>query len=263
MQSIIYISGGALGDFIHQLSVIYEIYIKTGKKGILYISSTARNENEFTFGLEKTYNDTYKLITDQPYIESYHIHNNENYDINLSSWIVNQPLYINNWNITFSAEYNVNWCSNKYLDIEYDLKYKDCIFITSSIRRFNESIDYNILIESLPYRPIFITSIIEEYEYFKNTTGINLECKHFNSLYELYTAINSCKLFIGNLSSPLTIAHAVMKPRICILKSNYDNYDNMHMNGLNKKWKNCLFLYNTCDLQYVSEFYNNVFNTTS
>ena len=54
-----------------------------------------------------------------------------------------------------------------------------------------------------------------------------------------------------------------MKPRICILKSNYDNYDNMHMNGLNKKWENCLFLYNTCDLQYVSEFYNNVSNTTS
>ena len=125
MQSIVYISGGALGDFIHQLSVIYEVYLKTGKKGILYISSIARNLNEFIFGLEKTYNDTYKLITNQKYIESYHIHNNEPYDINLSSWYINQPLCINNWNTIFSAEYNVNWCNNKYLDIEYDSKFSN------------------------------------------------------------------------------------------------------------------------------------------
>ena len=260
MQSIIYISGGALGDFIHQLSVICEVYLKTGKKGILYISHTARNTDKFPFGLEQAYKDTYKLITDQYYIESYHIHNNEPFDVNLSSWIVNQKLFINNYNTIYLAEYGVTFCNNKYLDIEYDSKYKDCIFISSSIKRFNSSIDYNKLIESLPCRPIFVTSTISEYEYFKNTTGIHLEYICFDKLYDLYIAINSCKLFIGNLSSPLTIAQGVMKPRIYILNSNYNDNDNMHMNELDKKWENCLFVYNTCDLIKVSEFYNNVFN---
>ena len=239
MQSIVYISGGALGDLIHQIGIIYEIYVKTGKKGILYISDTARNPHGFTFTIEKTYNDTYKLITDQSYIESYHIHNNEPFDINLSSWIVNQPLYINNWSAIFSAEYNIDWCSNKYLDIEYNSTYKDCIFICSSIKRFNASIDYNKLIESLPYRPIFLTSTISEYEYFKNITGIHLEYICFDKLYDLYIAINSCKLYIANLSSPLCISQGLMKPRICILNSTYNEYDNMHMNGLDKKWKSC------------------------
>ena len=132
MQSIVYISGGALGDLIHQIGIIYEIYVKTGKKGILYISDTARNPHGFTFTIEKTYNDTYKLITDQSYIESYHIHNNEPFDINLSSWIVNQPLYINNWSAIFSAEYNIDWCSNKYLDIlfkQFILRHKKSLIL--------------------------------------------------------------------------------------------------------------------------------------
>ena len=37
-MSVIYISGGLLGDFFHQLSIINENYIKTNKKGILYIA---------------------------------------------------------------------------------------------------------------------------------------------------------------------------------------------------------------------------------
>ena len=256
MQSIVYITGGALGDMINQICVIYEVYIKTGKKGILYISNTARNPHGFTFSIEKTYDDTYKLITDQPYIESYHIHNNEPFDVNLSSWIVNQQLYINNYDTIYLEEYGVTFCNNKYLDIEYDSKYKDCIFISSSIKRFNSSIDYNKLIESLPCRPIFVTSTISEYEFFKNTTGIDLEYMCFDRLYDLYIAINSCKLFIGNLSSPLCVAQAIMKPRIYILNSNYNENDNMHINGLDNKWKNCLFIYNTCDIDNVSEFYN-------
>lgn len=255
LAPIKYISGGALGDFIHQLGIIKSIYEKTGKKAILYISHTARATDKFPFGLEQAYNDTYKLITSQEYIESYHIHNNEPYDINLSSWVVNQQLYKNNWYTIFKNEYNIEWCMNKYIDIETDSLYKDCIFISSSIKRFNNSIDYNKLFSLLPYRPIFITSIISEYDYFKSRTGINLEYICFNNLYDLYKAINSCKLFIGNLSSPLTIAQACFKPRICILDSNKNANDNIHMKDLELKWNNCIYIYNLSD-----EDINNVNN---
>jgi len=93
-KPIRYISGGLLGDFIHQLSVVKEIYDKTGRKGILYISNTARPNEPFTFGLEKVYKDTYPFISVQFYIDSYHIHQNQEYDINLSSYFFNHYMLI-------------------------------------------------------------------------------------------------------------------------------------------------------------------------
>ena len=38
-EYISYIAGGLFGDFFHQLSVIKEKYMQTGKKGILYIAN--------------------------------------------------------------------------------------------------------------------------------------------------------------------------------------------------------------------------------
>jgi hypothetical protein len=259
-KPIKYISGGALGDFIHQLSVIKEKYIQTGRKGILYISHTARDTDKFPFGLEQAYNDTYKLIINQEYIESYHIHNNEPFDINLSSWVINQPLFKNNWHHIFSEEYGVNWSNSKYLNIEYNNKYKDYILFSSSIKRFNSSIDYNKLFEKLPYMPIFVTTIKSEYEHFKYKTGFNnIEYIYYDNLYDLYVAINSCKLFIGNLSSPLTVAQGVCKSRICILQPNINDNDNIHMKNLDKIWDDCLYIYNSDDLYKISNFCNNLF----
>ena len=43
MDPILYVSGGLLGDFINQLSVINEKYLETGRKGILYIAPHGDN----------------------------------------------------------------------------------------------------------------------------------------------------------------------------------------------------------------------------
>lgn len=93
--------GGVLGDFIHQLSIIKEIYDKTGRKGILYISNIARPSDSFRFGLEQAHKDTYEMVTLQEYIYSYHVHLGEQCDINLSSWALNQQLYVSNWEHIF------------------------------------------------------------------------------------------------------------------------------------------------------------------
>lgn len=254
-----YISGGALGDFIHQLGVIYEMYKKTGRKGILYISHSARNSDYFPFGLEAAFNDTYKLISSQKYIESYHIHTNQAFDINLSSWVRNQPLFKNNWKNMFLAEYDVNWCTEKYLDIPIDTKYSNTILISSSIKRFNKSIDYVKLFRELPVKPIFVTNVMGEYDNFKYRTGIDIDYEYFDNLYDFYVAINSCKLFIGNLSSPLTIAQATWKPRICILQPDVNDNDNIHMRDLDKAWENCLYIHNSTDQDRVKDFVLNLF----
>ena len=56
-----YTSGGRLGDFINQLSVINENYIKTGRKGVLYIGYTGDSFSNKVIG---TYKDTYNIIID-------------------------------------------------------------------------------------------------------------------------------------------------------------------------------------------------------
>ena len=82
-MSIKYISGGLLGDFIHQLSIVNELYIKTNRKGIIYIANIGDN---FRNGLEKTYSDLYDIVMLQEYIEGFKIYNGESYDYNLSEW---------------------------------------------------------------------------------------------------------------------------------------------------------------------------------
>ena len=254
LSPIKYSSDGALGDFIHQLSIIKEIYDKTGRKGILYISQCIRPAIVFEFGLEKAYNDTYEMIVSQEYIYSYHVHLGEQCDINLTSWSINQPMYVSNWVHIFLNEYGVTWCASPYLTFPNEEKYKNHIFISSSIRRFNHNIDYKILLSKLPTVPFFVTSVKSEYEYFKAHTGIDIECIYFDNLYDLHKAIYNCKLFIGNLSSPLTIAHACFKPRICIMLPDYNALDNIHMRNLDSLWKNCLYVYNSNDCQKIEDF---------
>ena len=248
-----YCSGGLLGDFIHQLSIIKEMYDKTGRKGMLYITDLAPSDL-FPFGLEQAYKDTYEMVISQEYIYSYHIHLGEQFDINLSSWRVNQQIYVSNWSNIFLNEYGVHWCTSPYLTFPNEEKYTNHIFISSSNKRFNHCIDYKILISKLDRIPFFVTSDKSEYEYFKNHSGVDIECIYFDNIYNLYKAIYNCKLFIGNLSSPLTIAEACFKPRICILLPEYNSPDNIHMKGLDNVWKNCLYVYNSNDCEKIDKF---------
>ena len=259
LSNIKYCSGGALGDFIHQLSIIKEIYDKTGLKGILYISNIARPSDSFPFGLEQAYKDTYEMVVSQEYIYSYHVHLGEQCHINLSAWAFNQPLYVSNWEHIFSNEYGVPWCTSPYLTFPNEKKFETSIFISSSIRRFNHHIDYKTLLSKLDRIPFFVTSVKSEYEYFKNHSGIDIECIYFDNLYDFHKAIYNCKLFIGNLSSPLTIAQACLKPRICIMLPEENAHDNIHMRDLDTIWRNCLYVYNSNDCEKIQDFYTKCF----
>lgn len=263
--TITYCSGGLLGDFIHQLSIVKEMYDKTLKKGILYISHQARPNEQFAFGLEKAYKDTYKLISSQSYIESYHIHKNEVCDINLSSWDTHQPLFISNWRSIFSNEYKVPWCTTPYFIFPYQDKYEkfvNRILISSSIKRFNNEINYTELLSQLPSKPLFITTTITEYEYFTYQTNLELDCLYFDDLYDFYMAIYHCKLFIGNLSSPLAFAQAAFKNRICLLAPSSMSWDNTHMQDLDTTWENCIYIYSN-DLHKISGLCDKIFNYKS
>jgi len=208
LSPIVYVGSGSLGDFIHQLSVINEMYRKTGQRGVLYISEMWCR---FAFGVERAYKDTYDLIMGQEYIEDYQIYNGQNYDIDISAWRKRPDLFhTGTWYRTFNTIYGVEWASNPWLTIRYDDKWADRVLINTTFRDIT-NIDFKAVYEKHGENEgslLFITNSEKDYAEFKKTYGIDIPIYMPESLMDACIAIRSCKLFIGGLSAFLTVAHA-------------------------------------------------------
>lgn len=225
-DTIDYLSGGLLGDFIHQLSVINENYIKTGKKGNLYIFDNSANilHTNWALGIDKAYNDIKDIILKQDYISSFKIYKNDtlNNPINLSTWINSPLLYQVSFKEIFSKTYDVEWGKNKWLDLPTNDKYKDCIIVSLSKKRFNQYFNFNDL-NKYNKKIYFATTNIEEYDNFKKLTNCNFDLLLFDNLLDFWTTINSCYLFVSNLSSFSSIALSLHKNHIALLPNNEDD----------------------------------------
>jgi hypothetical protein len=210
-----YISGGRLGDFVFQLDVIHANYIKTGKKGILYLSDIG---DKFIRGVETAYNDTKEFVLIQEYIEDYKIYNGERYDINLSSWrdIVFTKNY--NWIELFKEKFNISFGSIKWINnIPINNNIQTKILVSFSLQRQNKNINLKQYLSRYDISKLcFICLDINEYVSFKEKTNIDIPFIHYTNLMDLLISINSCELFIGNFSAPLTMAIALHKKCIGI-----------------------------------------------
>lgn len=226
-----YRASGRLGDLIYQLSVINENFLNTGKKGVLYLCS---EPEPFSHGLEKAYNDTKEYILSLPYMHDYKIHTNEPYEIDLSQWRYNGLLGTTHWNPIFKHSYNIDWGTHPWLFSKKDPQFQDKILFSCSIDRFPYDINFHDLFKDMKLENIiFITQNINEYLHFNNNTGINLTVYHPDTIDSFICAVNSCALFIGNLSSPLTYAYGLHKPSITLLTARCI-IDNIHIIGTEK-----------------------------
>jgi hypothetical protein len=235
---ITYISGGLLGDFIHQLSVINEQFYETGQQGILYITNNVGDN--FRYGIENTYNDTYEVISSQKYIKEYKIlslDENVDYDVNLSSW--RELPIIKTWYDIFKSSYKVEWGINKWLHISYDKKWENIILVNITSYRFVENIDgLKELYKKYGNKMVFISSVKSDYIYFINKMDIQIPLYEPKSFTDLCVAINSCYYLIGGLSAPLAIGCACHKTRTVALNSNNEN----KYYSMNSIWKNITYL---------------------
>lgn len=226
-----YRASGRLGDFIYQLYVIYENYLNTCNKGVLYLSS---DPEPFAHGLEIAYNDTKDYILSLPYIHDYKMHKNEKYDIDLSKWRSNQLLHLTNWTSIFKNAYGINWGARPWLIGKNDKTFQDKILISCSINRFPNNINFHNLFKDMKLENvIFITQNNQEYIHFNKKTGITLSVYHPHTIESFIYAIHNCSLFIGNLSSPLTYAYGLHTPSITLLSKEYTT-DNIRINGIEK-----------------------------
>lgn len=216
-----YISSGRLGDFFNSLSVINENFYKTGRKGVLYI--TDKGGDRFREELKDVYNQLYDIVKNQIYISEFKIHNNEEYDINLSDWreiikmrITDHDSFYS-WKNMYGYCFNIdNWGEHKWLNnIYYDNKWSDKIIINITPYRPARNIGaIRQIIDNNKNNIIFITFDTFEYEYFINNYGLNrneVNMYLLKSLPELFVIINSSKYAYLGISSFATIANSLHK----------------------------------------------------
>lgn len=224
-----YICGGLFGDFIQNLSVPFEYFLKTGRKAVVYLANDNGGDN-FRYGLENTYNDTKNIIMKQLFIKDFRVYNGEVFDVNLNDWRRSDLLYKTNLQEVYKMTYGVNWGSHQWLSADIDTIWADVTVINTTRARFPNNINFS------DYKnAVFVSQQRSEYDYFRERTGIYLDYHQVNTFDEIVTIINSCKLFIGSLSAPLAIANALYKNRIAGLVSNSE--DNAGVIGITD-WKN-------------------------
>lgn len=207
-----YLGCGQLGDFIHQLSVINEKWLSTGRKGVLYISN---RDCPFRNSLSSTFHDTYETIKSQPYIEDYKIWSGEPYDIGLSDWRQRPDIYdAHTFRGTFKLFYGVEWAKTPWLDVPIDKRWENTVFVSVVYYRPPVNIDFHKIFSLYTTDVMFITNTIDHYDYFYRTYELELPVYMPKTFSELCSALRSCKLFAGSLSAMLSIATACHIPFI-------------------------------------------------
>lgn len=226
METVNFINGGRLGDFIHGLFAVKNICERDNKKANVYIYDIG-----WAVSVENVYQELYPILTKQSYINDFQILteytisdrinvSNEKLIserfIDLGNYIRSPHLYKKCWTDIFLLDYNLQF--NQYKWIEYDKKdssFADTIVInrrTTSPNRLNPHFPYESLLNLSGSKPVFISSSQEDFDVFPYKDRCDFI--KIESIDQMFTIINSCKLFIGNLSAPLTIANSIEVTRI-------------------------------------------------
>lgn len=213
-KPIVYVCGGLLGDFVQSLSVVNENFLKTGRKGVVYVTNDKGGE-PFRQGVEKTYEDIKAVASNQMYIKVFSIYNNETFDVNLNNWR-DSYAYWNGycWHGIYKDVYGVEWGTHPWLTVAIDETWKDKVVINTVSYRFPLRVNFKELHDLHGASMIFVGYNKDEYEHFMNRTGLNIPYYESKSFSEICTIIRSCKLITGSASAPMSIANAFHKDRI-------------------------------------------------
>jgi hypothetical protein len=211
-EPLVYIAGGLFGDFIHQLSIINENFLKTGRKGDLYIYDKV---GHFTFGTKYTYDSTYNVIKNQKYINKYEILENLDtisYDVNLSIWHKSPLNCRTNFYNIFKDTYNVEWGKNQWLNVPKIDGWED-IVVFSCVEYADKypELNYIELFKNIGKKIVYVSINESEYIDFTLRSGVQIPYYKAKDFTEIATIMNSCDSYIGNPSGTLSIAFALHK----------------------------------------------------
>ena len=210
-----YVSGGMIGDFIHQLSVVYETYRKTGRKGHLFIDDRG---GPFRRGLLPTFNDIREVIEAQPYIASFSVYQNEPVDVDLSRWRGHPTLYHCSWAQIFRDTYGVPWGTKPWMTVVPDTTYRNVSFLSMTSARACADLDFKYIMSKLPGTAVFLETEDGQVNYFMQRFNLtSIPVLRVYTFQQLARAIAGCHTFVGTLSMPLALADALGVNRIALM----------------------------------------------
>lgn len=228
MVSKSYLAGGRIGDFIHSLCVCKRTWEKFNTKADIFISNQG---DIFLKPLKDTVEDLLPVLSKQEWFNSIDIYNNQKIDINLIEFRKSPLLYKTCWIDLYFKTYfpgedtpkNYSWIS---ID-ELDSSYNDVILINRKIGGDYKEKDkiYKQIIEDNK-KCVFICFNLDQYLNFPFKDLIPVFVP--NSLYDFFVKLNSCKLYVGNLTGPSAWATALDIPREIEISSNPGDIDRYH-----------------------------------
>ena len=242
-----FVSGGQVGDLIHTMFVVKNICNVYNLKANIFISDGSYRINRsgnFTFDLPKTFNDLYFLIKNQSYVNNFSILPRDFKDpyINLNDWRDHieytkvNGVFSKCWTDILTDAYNLkldNSDYTKWLDVDDDTFTIGKTLIHRSLHRHNRDFDWNKYLDYIDGDILFITSNEKEWDIFPYKRD-NIKLYLRNTIFDMAKSIKSCKYFIGNQSSPFSIACALDVERLVELDYGSQNFYINERNYFNK-----------------------------
>lgn len=218
-NTIDFLVGGRMGDFIQVMYVVQQYYQQTGKKGNVYITDDLRyGGDEFTKPLINLYDEISPIMNEQEYINKFEIFTQQtNTFINLNDWRLppfqkqeNFP-WIDIFTKTFLPDFEnlTHGAWIKYSGI--NLNFTDTVVIHRANYRITEDeINWEQLLSD--NKCVFVAFDEKSYNEFPYRHMLPLHKP--KDLSDFCSIINGCKFYVGNQTGLTTIVHAMDKPRL-------------------------------------------------
>jgi len=228
-KPITYLTSSPSGDLISFLSGIRQIWLDSGRKGIIFNRlNTIGGSYE---GAEQPYEDEFKnpilfnqytfdmvrpLLLSQDYIEDYIVFTGQDYEIDFDklrlSHFTNQPKgSLNRWASYVFPQMNAN-LAEVWVNVPRGALYKDKIILNFTLRNRNHFINYFFLKKH--EEKLIFAGLKNEYEIFCKEWGLDIPLLVVKDFYELATILNGCKFVLGNQSFVMQLCEAMKVPRI-------------------------------------------------
>lgn len=196
-----FLLGGRLGDLIHMLYVVKNT---PGKHNIFITDRRDLHSDGFIYPLEKTIEELKLVLLQQEYVNSIQAYTDEEV-INLNLW--RRFAYSDSWTNLLSKTFGVPVNNEPWVKLKANgfeiFKTVHCS-IPEARRGDWSKVDLT--------DGIFIGTEQE-----KMAFGYDLFNIEPTNLFDMFQLVNQSKLFIGNQSLPLAIAHSLGVNRIAVL----------------------------------------------
>lgn len=246
-----FIMGGKMGDFLHSMYAVKNLTKLHNTKAHIYLYDIG-----WELGIETAHKELSELMLRQNYVESVSIlsdyelgpeynspvkvHNQKLLDegfFDLGDYIRSPWLYKVCWTELYSNTFKFP-IGNEYAWIQHDNMDKQFMNKVLIHRRYNpvrinHLFPYKQIIHKYGDHIVFIGSSDRDYDEFPYKNEVPFV--KVSLLKDWFTAINSCFMFISNLSSPAAMAHSLDKFRIIELPNTLDI---MHCIGEEKYSRN-------------------------